>query len=210
MNKYIIDGNIDFYKELLNDDESKTDDNVCLLTGLPLIKNHIKLPCAHTFNYEALYNEVRNQKQFNEYNIHILQVYDIKCPYCRNVSHNLLPYVPIIKKEKINGVNSPDKYTMNHKSCSYQLMRGKNKGDICNENGFETDNEGDLCEKHWKKSILVKNKDKEKEKDKTKKMTSKRVAKAPLTSANVVDTNVVDTDTNANVVDTNVVETNTI
>ena len=191
MNKYIIDGNIDFYKELLNDDEIKTDDNVCLLTGLPLIKNHIKLPCTHTFNYEALYNEVRNQKQFNEYNIHILQVYDIKCPYCRNVSHNLLPYVPIIKKEKINGVNSPDKYTMNHKSCSYQLMRGKNKGDICNENGFETDNEGNLCEKHWKKYLLVKNKDKdkEKEKDKTKNTTSKRGAKAPLTSANVVDTN---------------------
>jgi hypothetical protein len=203
MNKYIIDGNIDFYKELLNDDESKTDDNVCLLTGLPLVKNHIKLPCSHTFNYEALYNEVRNQKQFNEYNIDILQVYDIKCPYCRNVSHNLLPYVPIIKKEKINGVNSPDKYTMTHKSCSYQLMRGKNKGTICNENGFETDNnEGDLCEKHWKKSILVKNKDK----DKTKKTTSKRGTKASVTSANVVDTNVVDT----NVVDTNVVDTNVV
>jgi hypothetical protein len=139
------------------------DDNVCLLTGLPLVKNHIKLPCSHKFNYEALYNEVRNQKQYNEYNIHTLQINEIKCPYCRNVSNNLLPYVPVIKKKKINGVNSPDKYTMNYKHCSYQFMRGKNKGSACNENGFETDR-GDLCEMHWKKSILVK-KGKEKDKD---------------------------------------------
>jgi hypothetical protein len=189
MNKYIIDGNIDFYKELLNedDDDTKMDDNVCLLTGLPLIKNHIKLPCLHTFNYEVLYNEVRNQKQFNEYNVHALQIYEIKCPYCRNVSNNLLPYVPIIKKEKINGVNSPDKYTMNYKYCSYQFMRGKNKGSSCNENGFETDH-GDLCEMHWKKSILVKKvKEKDKDKDneksdvKTKKTTNK-VASETVTS----------------------------
>jgi hypothetical protein len=162
MNKYKIEGDINFYEELLKDDDDdkkeEDEENVCLLTGLPLLKNHIKLPCTHTFNYDVLFNEVYNQKQFNEYNIMHVQVYDVKCPYCRNVSHNLLPYIPIIKMDKIHGVNCPDKYTMNYKSCSYQFLRGKKKGEACNDNGFETDNDGDLCEKHWKKSIVMKKK----------------------------------------------------
>jgi len=161
MNKYKIEGDINFYEELLKDDDDtkkEDEENVCLLTGLPLLKNHIKLPCTHTFNYDVLFNEVYNQKQFNEYNIMHVQVYDVKCPYCRNVSHNLLPYIPIIKMDKIHGVNCPDKYTMNYKSCSYQFLRGKKKGEACNDNGFETEHDGDLCEKHWKKSVLMKKK----------------------------------------------------
>ena len=190
MNKYKIEGDINFYEELLKDDDDtkkEDEDNVCLLTGLPLVKNNIKLPCTHTFNYEALFNEVQNQKEFNEYNImNAVQIYDIKCPYCRNISHNLLPYIPIIKNDKIHGVNCPDKYTMNHKSCSYQFLRGKKKGEACNDNGFETDNDGDLCEKHWKKSVVMKKKKVEAETKKQTKQTNVTTSKADTSKA---DTN---------------------
>jgi hypothetical protein len=165
MNKYIIDGdggNINFYEELMKDeDDADANDvndananqkTVCLLTGLPLVKNHIKLSCSHTFNYEALFNEVISQKKYNEFDTQYINIYDIKCPYCRNITHNLLPYIPSIKKDKINGVNHPERYTMNHKTCMYIFMRGKNKGTACNQSGFETDY-GDLCERHWKSSV---------------------------------------------------------
>jgi hypothetical protein len=52
MDKYIIDSDIDFYKELLNDDcEFAVDNSCCILTGLPLTRNYIILDCSHTFNY---------------------------------------------------------------------------------------------------------------------------------------------------------------
>lgn len=201
MHKYKIEGNINFYDELLKDvDDANASENtntsVCLLTGLPLTKNHLKLPCSHTFNYEALFNEVYNQKQYNEYNVYALQIYDVKCPYCRNVTHNLLPYVPTIKKQKINGVNSPDKYTMLHKQCSYRFMRGKNKGEMCNQNGFETD-DGDLCEKHWIKRVAVKTNKSANTKSKANKKTTSvaetSVAASAFGAANEVGTSVAGT-----------------
>ena len=192
MHKYKIEGDINFYDELLKDVDDDASENtnttVCLLTGLPLTKNHLKLPCSHTFNYEALFNEVYNQKQYNEYNVYALQIYDVKCPYCRNITHNLLPYVPTIKKQKINGVNSPDKYTMLHKQCSYRFMRGKNKGEMCNQNGFETD-DGDLCEKHWIKRVTVKTNKSANTKSKANKKTTS-VAASAFGAANVEDSSV--------------------
>lgn len=198
MNKYKIEDNIDFYEELMKEEENENaNTNVCLLTGLPLIKNHLKLACSHTFNYEALFNEVYNQKQYNEYNVYALQAYDIKCPYCRNISHNLLPYVPNIKSEKIYGVNSPDKFTMIHKYCAYRYVRGKNKGELCNQNGFETDYGLDLCEKHWKneekkartvqkvqqeQNVQKDEQKKTKEKPKTKKTTNEHTNKQSITT----------------------------
>lgn len=157
MLNYIIHDNINFYEEIYKDDENENKDNLCLLSGLPLERNFIKLSCSHSFNYETLFNEVYNQKQYNEYNTHIISINTIKCPYCRTVTNNLLPYIPTIKMEKIYGVNSPEKYTMNHKFCSYTFVRGKNKNFKCNKGGFETEN-GDLCEKHWKMYINKKNK----------------------------------------------------
>jgi hypothetical protein len=204
MHKYKIEGDINFYDELLKDDDASENTNttVCLLTGLPLTKNHLKLPCSHTFNYEALFNEVYNQKQYNEYNVYALQIYDVKCPYCRNITHNLLPYVPTIKKQKINGVNSPDKYTMLHKQCSYRFMRGKNKGEMCNQNGFETD-DGDLCEKHWMKRFAVKTNKSANAKSKANKKTTNEADTNEAASANGAANDA------ANEADTNEVGTST-
>jgi hypothetical protein len=151
MDKYIIDDDIDFYKELLNDDsEFAVDNSCCLLTGLPLTRNYIILDCSHTFNYLALFNEVCSQKQYNEYNVDHLEVYDIKCPYCRHKTHKLLPYISYLNKHKIHGVNSPDKYTMTLHTCSHVFLRGKNKGLPCGKKAFENENGKIFCERHYK------------------------------------------------------------
>ena len=75
------------------------------------------------------------------------------CPYCRQITNKLLPYVPnIIGVDKILGVNRPQTLCMNHKTCGYILKRGKNKGAKCGQCAFET-KYGTLCEKHWKKCV---------------------------------------------------------
>jgi hypothetical protein len=166
MNKYNIEDNLNFYEELLKDDDDDDDndndddkdnhkkkENGCLLTGLPLVKNSIKLECNHIFNYDALFNEVSKQKIYNELDTQYLSFHQIRCPYCRTITNQLLPYIPSINKKKVNGVNSPDKFTMKHKVCSYVFLCGKNKGKKCYGKGFETDFDCDLCEKHWKMKV---------------------------------------------------------
>lgn len=154
MNKYNIIDNLNFYEELLKeDDDDDKKDNCCLLTGLPLIKNNIKLQCNHVFNYDALFKEVSKQKLYNELDAQPLLYHQIRCPYCRTITNQLLPYIPSINKLKIDAVNTPDKFTMKHKICSYVFLSGKNKGDNCDGKGFETDFDYDLCEKHWKMKV---------------------------------------------------------
>ena len=64
MPKYIIEGNIDFYKGLLEDDNNNQDeDNNCLITNLPLSDKFVTLSCGHKFNYVPLYNDIFNHKQ---------------------------------------------------------------------------------------------------------------------------------------------------
>tara|TARA_B100000965_G_C19506274_1_gene719789 strand:- start:823 stop:1119 length:297 start_codon:yes stop_codon:yes gene_type:complete len=41
---------------------------------------------------------------------------------------------------------------MKHKSCGWRYKTGKRKGECCSKDGFETDY-GDLCERHWLKTI---------------------------------------------------------
>lgn len=119
-NKYLIEGNINFYSELMNDDES--DDNTdntnithnnndnndnntssvntnahtidrCLLTNEPLDETMVALPsCGHKFNYKPLYNEICQQKKvINSYETARLWENQIKCPYCRTICNFLLP-----------------------------------------------------------------------------------------------------------------------
>jgi hypothetical protein len=104
-NKYIIEGNINFYSELMkdddsddnmivdNDDKEKKEDELCLLSGEPLDKTMLKLPsCGHKFNYVPLYKEIYNQKKhLNSYETAKLLDGQIKCPYCRTVCNLLLP-----------------------------------------------------------------------------------------------------------------------
>jgi len=157
MCNYIIEGGIDFYSELMKDDNdinsSKSNDNMCLLSAMPLSYNNITLPCTHKFNYEALYQEVIIQKHNQKYGLKDnikLTVSQFKCPYCRTISNKLLPHVPLCPvQRKIVGVNSPAELCMEHKKCEYLFASGKQKGKACDKYAFES-KYGTFCNTHWR------------------------------------------------------------
>lgn len=65
MVNYMIEGGIDFFKELQDIQGvilETNDSNECLLTGTPLTPDHITLECGHKFNYKPLFVEVLMQK----------------------------------------------------------------------------------------------------------------------------------------------------
>jgi len=102
---FALEGNINFYEELNKEDNNNDyDENVCLITQLPLSNDYIELKCGHKFNYEPLYNDIVNHKtKFNKLEKKTLGIYEIRCPYCRTIQKKLLP--PNELYENIHGVN---------------------------------------------------------------------------------------------------------
>lgn len=160
MNKYIIEGNLDFKTAMASDIENEfiNDEEICLVSQQLLTKSHIKLPCGHKFNYMPLYNELYKQKQkIQQKNIHSfetchLKINQIKCPYCRKVFDNILPYIQSECIEKVHGVNYPFKFCMkNVVECDW-IQRNKNK--CCKEAQFIDDKS--YCKVHFMKSHAIK------------------------------------------------------
>lgn len=123
---YIIEDNLDFKAALAND---LTEENtICLISQQPLTKSHIQLPCKHTFNYKPLYKEMYVQKTVrNMYETVRLKINELKCPYCRSVSEQLLPYLPSEEPERKAGVNGPAKYCMPYLLvCEWQTTTNTN------------------------------------------------------------------------------------
>jgi hypothetical protein len=113
--QYSIEGNIDFYNEINSNDDNFCDlnyDNICLITNESLIDKFVTLECGHKFNYIPLYNDLIKQKYFtNIMEESRLKINEIRCPYCRSVSTQLIPFYEnfcIIKDvfvRKVIGVN---------------------------------------------------------------------------------------------------------
>lgn len=115
MVKYIVEGNIDFYKELYksldeDDVEVPKTNNVCLITNAPLEKNHIKLLCNHSFNYIPLYNDLCKQQKNGTELYHKKNL--IKCPYCRSLHEYILPFNENVAP--VYGVNTLNRNYMTH------------------------------------------------------------------------------------------------
>ena len=145
MNKYIIEDNLDF-KTAINNDLTE-DEETCLISQQILTKSHIKLPCGHKFNYMPLYNELYKQKQKNHYETCNLKINQLKCPYCRKVCDNILPYIQSECIEKTHGVNYPFKYCMkNIVECEWNQ---KNNTKCCKEAQFI--NDASYCKLHYMK-----------------------------------------------------------
>ena len=130
-------------------------DNRCKITDNKLEDNFIELSCGHKFNYIPLYNEIKYQKT-NKYSISYdytkLCINQIKCPYCRTITNNLLPYFNRYKEyniEMIRGVNTPSKYSLKINSCQHKL---KSSGKFCNNSACRS-NHGILCNKHYTMAI---------------------------------------------------------
>jgi hypothetical protein len=132
MNKYNIEGGIDFFAELnksleVDDNEEIIYDynNICLITKQPLTDKYVSLNCGHKFNYIPIYNDLVNHKQkFNymECSSRKLNTNEIRCPYCRKKQQGLLPYYEELGLRKVNGVNFYDPYskTSMYNKCEYQ------------------------------------------------------------------------------------------
>tara|TARA_B100000767_G_scaffold271722_1_gene297908 strand:+ start:1097 stop:1744 length:648 start_codon:yes stop_codon:yes gene_type:complete len=150
---YITEDNIDFFDEITNledEDEDEKEVDKWLLSGTPLTRNHITLDCNHKFNYCPLFHEVVKQKTvYNPNETSRLMIHEIKCPYCRQITPNLLPYIPVeCGIIQVKGVNYPKNYCLQHKRCMWCFKTGKRKGQYCRGNGFETVL-GTYCNKHW-------------------------------------------------------------
>ena len=128
MNKYNLEGNIDFFNELHTSlDENEDDANTCLITGEKLTDKYVTLNCNHTFNYIPLFNDIlmyKNKFNYMESPQQRLHINEIRCPYCRSKQSGLLPYYADMRCGKINGVNCCNppaikKYYVG-KLCEYQ------------------------------------------------------------------------------------------
>ena len=157
MQNYSVEDNldIDFFSELKKLQQAQaavqepeqmhdTDANVCLITDQPLNVFHVALACGHKFNYEPLYQEVLRQKgRLGVYNYYEkIGTNQIKCPYCRSMTNQLLPYIgnnphPVISR--LVGVNAPANICMPGIPCS------ANK---CTVNAFYEFNEKQYCYRH--------------------------------------------------------------
>ena len=145
---------LDFQAELmmLLSQDSKMDDNLCLISNSQLKENHVKLCCGHKFNYASIFNEILNQKKtYNHLETQKLCTHEIKCPYCRTVQKGLLP-----SREGFNrivGVNWPKKYQYKANICTYVFASGKKKGQTCGKKCFNK-----YCESHEKTMLKRENK----------------------------------------------------
>lgn len=147
-----IKNSLEFYAELNKDSDSEddecSDENVCLLTGMPTDKNSIKLPCSHIFNLYPLYKEVCHQRVKNGYNSDTQTPSQIKCPFCRTKHNFLLPHICLhTNMTFVSGVNFPEKLCMKYHSCKYLITRGKKKNQLCSRTAFYNAN-GCYCPKH--------------------------------------------------------------
>jgi hypothetical protein len=136
MNKYNIEGDVNFYESLLIEDENDTEnEQKCFITNEPLTEFFVSLTCGHTFNYKPLYYDLLNYKsKFVKLEIptNKLELNQIRCPYCRCKINQLLPYHKELGLELVNGINMYNialpgpSYTPNIK-CEYVL----NNDNIC-------------------------------------------------------------------------------
>jgi hypothetical protein len=109
------------------DDVEVVDTSCCLITNEPLKKYAIRLNCGHTFNYEPLYNAIHEYKQ--DMMMNNGPVADTHCPYCRERTEGLLPYVPT--SEKAYGVNMPHNHSFGKNLCKHVMRNKKECGRKC-------------------------------------------------------------------------------
>ena len=186
MSKYIIEGEINFYEELYksldetDSNKNSKEENLCLITGMPLTDRSVVLECNHKFNYSALYKEICKQKYiFRTYNIDTLTKteyqkfkdantdYFIKCPYCRSIQFKLLLYYEDSEYELKYGINSLERtqndnnylinpfsgYNHQYTSYGYKFQQGSCCKVIDVKNGLNV-----FCSSKYSASILEMNK----------------------------------------------------
>ena len=112
----------------------KMDTKLCLISKEPII-NEICLPCKHSYEYEYLYEEIKQQK--NRHKNYF------KCPYCRSIYNSCIPYYEIDNVDKLKNINIGP--ILNLLNCSQNNCKNP-------ANHFKN---GLFCWKHYTKSMIV-------------------------------------------------------
>ena len=142
----------ELYKELSNENEI-IDDKICLITNEPLLDDCVTLQCNHTFNYNAIFQEIKRQKYDPfKYEVDKLAYFQLKCPYCRYIQGWLLPppkeyFINKDKKYLLLGVNSPLHYCNRPNVCKYIYKKGSKKNKKCDSPCFN-----EYCNYHDKQN----------------------------------------------------------
>ena len=142
--------NFNFKMELNKIDDCDDAKELCLISGMALTKSHIALTCNHKFNYNQIFDDIIKQKKIRRFNNNDLEINQFRCPYCRALYNEILPYILTERKEKINGVNSPSSCRMKHNvMCEWVGLKGSNKGFKC-KNDANYIGEKSYCSNHYK------------------------------------------------------------
>ena len=141
--------NIQVFLNYLNEDnESYESNEKCLISDELLQNNYITLECKHKFNYLELYNEIVEQKTKKILDNSKLKLNEIKCPYCRAITKNILPYFRYYDTKIIKGVNHPPDLSLKLNECQYI----EKNSELCRKNACTT-KFGVLCNNHVKYNI---------------------------------------------------------
>jgi hypothetical protein len=139
----------DLFLNYLNEtSETSETDEKCLISNEALISNAITLECNHKFNYIELYNEVLEQKTKKILDNSKLKLNEIKCPYCRAISKNLLPYFKYYNTKPVRGVDNPPDLSIKLNECQYI----EKNSEPCRKNACVT-KFGLFCNNHVKYNI---------------------------------------------------------
>ena len=142
---------------IISSGDNNDDDDICLISKDKLHPNHITLSCKHKFNYIPIYKEISYQKNKNNTSFEITKLLnnEIKCPYCRQLTNKLLPYIPYPSVKQIKYVNSPYDMCMPTIKCQHVFRpTHKCEGDGDGEGEGDGNDEGDdgsndaKCDKH--------------------------------------------------------------
>ena len=137
-----------FLNNMDDNDNKNLQDDICLISNEPLIDNFITLTCKHRFNYIELYKEVVEQKTKKILDNGKLKLNEIKCPYCRTITPNLLPYFKYYNNRLIRGVNHPQDLCIKFLKCEYIGKDSK----CCDKNACTT-KFGVFCNSHLKYNL---------------------------------------------------------
>jgi len=76
-----------------------------------------------------------------------IKINETKCPYCRQITPKILPYIDMNGVKIVKGVTSPKTYSMKLNDCEWIFLNGKKKGVQCKCSAIKTEN-GVYCKLH--------------------------------------------------------------
>ena len=97
---------------------------VCLITGDMLESDSIRLECGHRFNYIPLLNDLIEYKKHMD-NTYSKRINTIRCPYCRQIQHKLIPYYATYNIKACNINMSEEEFVFNLKKEKEDKKRKK-------------------------------------------------------------------------------------